>query len=245
MGDYFVEVTEFNDLKCKILNKVETYKPPQFDEVAIIKNVDCGDDHTLLLDSEGNVWAFGLNLNGQLGMGHLKAVERPMKIKGFGRNRIVLTKTEGDINFALDDRGEAYMWPMVDKQGHLLCEPLPMPVSGEKIKSIACGSNFAIFLTQQGLLYSMGKSNKYGQLGHGDQLTRHKPTLIEFFQLNCERVTQISCGYKHCAARSATGKVYTWGLVNYSNFRDVKGNSVMGAIITFHYLIRLSSIPSN
>ena len=33
----------------------------------------------------------------------------------------------------------------------------------EKFCSISCGSNFALFLTESGLVYSMGNSNKYGQ----------------------------------------------------------------------------------
>jgi alpha-tubulin suppressor-like RCC1 family protein len=165
----------------------------------------------MLLDCEGNIWAFGLNLNGQLGVGHQKTVEKPIKIKGF-KNRLAIAKSEGDINFAIDEKGEAYMWPWNDKLGKIRLDPIALPFNKEKVNLIACGNNFVLFLSKQGSVYSMGKSNKYGQLGHGDNNHRYKPTLIEFFQINNERITQISCGFKHCAARSSTGKTYTWGL---------------------------------
>jgi alpha-tubulin suppressor-like RCC1 family protein len=191
---------------------VDTHKPPQIEEVILIRNIDCGEDHSLLLDTEGNVWAFGLNLNGQLGVEHQKTIEKPIKIKGF-KNKVLNAKSEGDINFAIDDRGDTYMWPWNDKTGNIRYDPLMLPIQNEKIKSIACGNNFVLLLSQGGMVYSMGKSNKYGQLGHGDTNHRHRPTLIEFFQVNNERITQVSCGFKHCAARSSTGRAYTWGLV--------------------------------
>ena len=72
-------------------------------------------------------------------------------------------------------------------------------------------NKFAIFLTESGLVYSMGNSNKYGELGHGDFNKRLYPCLIEYFKSSNEKIVQISCGFKHVAAKSSTGKAYTWG----------------------------------
>jgi alpha-tubulin suppressor-like RCC1 family protein len=214
-NDYFIELTEYNHLKCKLLNKIDYHKQPQMDELIITKNISCGEDHSLLLDSDGNVWSFGYNLNGQLGLGHTYAVERPNKIKSF-KNKIVQINSEDDINFAVDEKGETYMWPCSDKNGNVKCEPVKMPFS-DKIQSISCGHNFALFLSAYGGVYSMGKTNMFGQLGHGDITPRLRPTLIEFFPQINERISYISCGYKHCAALSLTGKTYTWGLVVFTN----------------------------
>jgi alpha-tubulin suppressor-like RCC1 family protein len=197
-------------LKTRVLNKIDNYKQPQTDEVTLVKNITCGEDHTLLLDVEGNVWSFGLNLNGQLGHGHVKTVERPAKINGF-KNKISHIESEDNINFAVDEKGDSYMWPWTDKSGNINWHPLRLPFT-EKISTVSCGHNFAIFLTSNGDVYSMGGTNKYGQLGHGDYNPVLRPRIIEFFTINNERINNISCGYKHCAARSLTGKVYTWGL---------------------------------
>lgn len=214
-SDYLVEMTEYNELKPKVLNKVEGVKQPQIEEIITAKNIACGEDHTLVLDGEGSVWAFGLNLSGQLGLGHRNVVEKPSKIKSLNKNFITGIKSEGDINFAMSDKGEAFMWPWSDKYGNLNAEPIKLPLSNisEKVTSISCGHNFVLLLNQSGMVYSMGKTNTYGQLGHGDANPRYRPTLIEFFAINNERISQISCGYKHCVAKSVIGHAFTWGLV--------------------------------
>ena len=82
----------------------------------------------------------------------------------------------------------------------------------ENISFISCGNNFALICTSTGLLYSFGKNNTYGQLGHGDVNPRSRPTLIETLAVNKFKIDQIACGFKHCIARSSTGKVFSWGL---------------------------------
>ena len=79
-----------------------------------------------------------------------------------------------------------------------------------KIKKIACGKNFVIFMSDTGLLYSFGKNTK-GQLGLEDYKERTKPTLNELLIKDGERITDISCGYKHVIALGRSGKVFSWG----------------------------------
>lgn len=199
----------------KVINKVEGMKIPQIEELLIAKSVACGEDHTLLLDHEGEIWCFGINLNGQLGLGHKNLVEKPSKLNALSKLKITTIKTEGEVNFAVSGFGEAYMWPWNDKN-KLRYDPLKISLKNEKVSTISCGNNFVLLLCQSGKIYSMGKTNNYGQLGLGDTHPRYRPTLIEFFVINQERVTQISCGYKHAACRTSTGRVYTWGLVRFA-----------------------------
>jgi hypothetical protein len=77
---------------------------------------------------------------------------------------------------------------------------------------MSCGYNFAIFNTSSGSVFSFGKSNSYGELGHGDQLPKNRPTLITFFLNKKIKIDQISAGFKHCLAKSTNGRVYSWGL---------------------------------
>jgi len=187
---------------------------PQIDEIITAKEMDCGEEHTLILDTEGSIWSFGLNLNGQLGLGHNKQINKPEKIQKFCQNKIKHIISESDISFAISENGESYMWPIKNSAGNISYLPkfLNLP---EKISWITCGGGFAMFLNVNGMVYSMGRDNTYGQLGHGDTQPRLKPTLIETFHLNNDRVSQISCGNKHCVAKTFTNKAYTWGLVSY------------------------------
>jgi RCC1 and BTB domain-containing protein len=50
---------------------------------------------------------------------------------------------------------------------------------------------------------------EHGQLGHGDRVNKVKPTLVQ--ALEGIFLTQITCGWSHSVALTATGRVYTVG----------------------------------
>ena len=223
-----ININKFNEIELRILNRVDGVKIPQIDEVIFSNSITCGEDYTLIVDKEGKLWSFGLNLNGQLGLGHCTQIDKPSEVefenennqnqknvKKSKKNKVKFNsvKSAGYINFCTTEEGEIYMWPWGDKQGNLHYNPNKFFLSSpqEKVTSIACGNNFCLMLNSNGMVYSMGKSNKYGELGVGDFNPRYGPTPIDFFNLNLERINQISCGFKHCVAKSTTGRVYTWG----------------------------------
>jgi len=223
-----ININKFNEIELRVLNRVDGVKIPQIDEVILSNSITCGEDYTLIVDKEGKLWSFGLNLNGQLGLGHCTQIDKPSevefenennqpqnKFKKSKKNKVKFNsvKSSGYINFCTTEEGEIYMWPWGDKQGNLHYNPNKFFLSSpqEKVISVACGNNFCLMLNSNGMVYSMGKSNKYGELGVGDFNPRYGPTPIDFFNLNLERINQISCGFKHCVAKSTTGRVYTWG----------------------------------
>lgn len=53
-----------------------------------IDDIAVGSEHTLTLTSDGDVWAWGNNGDGQLGLGHTGPVREPQLITGIGGNRI-------------------------------------------------------------------------------------------------------------------------------------------------------------
>lgn len=203
---------ELGNFQLQNINCIKDVKSPQFEEIITAKEIACGDDHTLVLDNLGDIWSFGLNLNGQLGLGNNKENSLPKKIQKFSNNKINSIISKGDISFAITENGDCYMWPVKGNKGELISVPKYLPIK-DKISSISCGSGFALFLNCNGMLYSMGKKNEFGQLGHGDNLPRMKPTIIEAFYTNSERITQVSCGFKHCVVKTVTNKSYAWGLV--------------------------------
>ena len=221
-----ININKSNEIELRVLNRVDGVKIPQIDEVIFSNSITCGEDYTLIVDKEGKLWSFGLNLNGQLGLGHCTQIDKPSEVefenesnqknvKKSKKNKIKYNsvKSAGYINFCTTEEGEIYMWPWGDKQGNLHYNPNKFFLSSpqEKVTSVACGNNFCLMLNSNGMVYSMGKSNKYGELGVGDFNPRYGPTPIDFFNLNLERINQISCGFKHCVAKSTTGRVYTWG----------------------------------
>ena len=282
-----INVNKFNELDLKILNRIDGVKIPQIDEIILSNSITCGEDYTLIVDQEGKLWAFGLNLNGQLGLGHCEQIDKPSEVviennnsdnnnnknsqknsnmnsqnninnsankKNNNNNNIKkklnLVKSAGYINFCTTEEGNIYMWPWGDKEGNVHYTPKKFYLSPlqekEKVTSIACGNNFCLMLNNNGLVYSMGKSNKYGELGVGDFSPRYAPTPLQFFFLNKERINQISCGFKHSVAKSTTGRVYTWGCgckgqLGQDNYNNMSIPGFVGFEDPFMKIIQVSA----
>ena len=282
-----INVNKFNELDLKILNRIDGVKIPQIDEIILSNSITCGEDYTLIVDQEGKLWAFGLNLNGQLGLGHCEQIDKPSEVviennysdnnnnknsqknsnmnsqnninnsankKNNNNNNIKkklnLVKSAGYINFCTTEEGNIYMWPWGDKKGNVHYTPKKFYLSPlqekEKVTSIACGNNFCLMLNNNGMVYSMGKSNKYGELGVGDFSPRYAPTPLQFFFLNKERINQISCGFKHSVAKSTTGRVYTWGCgckgqLGQDNYNNMSIPGFVGFEDPFMKIIQVSA----
>jgi len=48
--------------------------------------MSCGDDHTVVIDYKNDVYAWGNNQYGQLGLGHPRPVDCIVKITSLGKN---------------------------------------------------------------------------------------------------------------------------------------------------------------
>ena len=275
-----ININKFNELDLKILNRIDGVKIPQIDEIILSNSITCGEDYTLIVDQEGKLWSFGLNLNGQLGLGHCDQIDKPSEViientdnKNLQKNvnmnnqnsnkknnnnninnnskkKLNLVKSAGYINFCTTEEGNIYMWPWGDKDGNIHYTPKKFYLSSlqekEKVISIACGNNFCLMLNNNGIVYSMGKSNKYGELGVGDFSPRYAPTPLQFFFLNKERINQISCGFKHSVAKSATGRVYTWGCgckgqLGQDNYNNMSIPGFVGFEDPFMKIIQVSA----
>lgn len=115
-----------------------------------------------------------------------------------------------------------------------LCTPCPIKgLEDLPIASASAGGNFAIFLTSEGSLLSLG-DNDTGACGvlsvpfdpsdlqiddpvesptEIEVYTRKHPETNQLVQVPPEehRIVQVSCGDIHAVALSTTGKVYSWG----------------------------------
>ena len=73
-----------------------------------VLEVACGQAHTLVLTEAGEVYSWGHNVYGQLGIGSITCVPCPVKISGpdgFDEN-IVSVACNGWSSFALDKAGD-------------------------------------------------------------------------------------------------------------------------------------------
>lgn len=168
-----------------------------------------GDEHTLMVDYMNNVYAWGDNLSGQLGLGHSREVRSIVKLSTVG-NKVKTVAAKGKMSYVITGDGNILKWPNKSISHKFLPCPVRVSERGAKFSNISCGYGFAVALTSNGLLYSFGE-NENGQLGLGDTFPREEFTLISQFRVIGEKTTEVACGLKHSICKTANGKVFTWG----------------------------------
>jgi myosin-5 len=183
------------------------------------KIITAGKDHSLLVDEFGNVYSWGKNSEGQLGLGHTRSLNEII-VHSAIKDPIRAVACKEGVSYAVSSEGKVVTWPQVltlDTNSMHTQEvnafrpyQLSFPI-GVKISNVSSGSDFAVFLANNGLLYSIGE-NKFGELGLGDRHRRIEPILISALKDANEKIIEISCGHKHTIVQSVIGKLYTWGL---------------------------------
>ena len=153
--------------------------------------VSCGNEHSLILSQDKNIFGIGNNEGGLLGLKDNKLkTYKPIKINflhkiNINKNNENYEGKMSDIscgtmhNLALTEDGKVFSWGSL--QGGQL----------------GLSSDFLINLNDK----SNPDKNYY--------LTN--PTLIPYFMDNNIRISQISCGEAHSLALSNKGKIYSWG----------------------------------
>jgi alpha-tubulin suppressor-like RCC1 family protein len=79
------------------------------------------------------------------------------------------------------------------------------------ICQISCGGSHTLLLNKDGNVFSYGSKNKYGQLGHGDEVTVEEPTQIK----GVKDIVSMACGDNHSLLISKDGDVYSFGNGQY------------------------------
>jgi alpha-tubulin suppressor-like RCC1 family protein len=160
-----------------------------------------GSGHNLLLDEVGNVWVWGSNVSGQLGLGDRDSRNVPERLIALDDVDIMQVAAGLSHSLALDTSGQVWAWGG-NVQGQLGLgdnepreEPTIVPFpSGVAITTVAAGSSsqssFAI--DQEGRLWAWG-NNVNGQLGLGDEAPEQvlEPTLVDAID---GRVTAVISG---------------------------------------------------
>jgi len=167
--------------------------------------IACGYKHSLALTSRGELYTWGSNENGQLGVGlKNKVVPVPTLVSSIKGLPIALIACGASHSFVLSKSGAVYGWGK-NKFGQLglnseLDHVYPTQlktIRTIKVKYISCGEDFSVFLTQDGGVLTCG-AGMYGQLGHGSYANEILPRKV--LELMGSTVTQIGCGRRHTLA---------------------------------------------
>lgn len=173
-----------------------------------------GDGHTLALTSNGDVYAWGINEMGQVGVGNEELYPTPIKLNGFDGQKIISISCGFLHSMALTEDGNVYSWGD-NEFGQLgigesiknVNEPIKVRIEF-KIKKVICGRLHSLFLNYDGIIFAVG-SNLNGQIGIGSRDNQMSPVMI-----NCsEKFVDIAAYYTQniSLAMSENNKLYGWG----------------------------------
>jgi len=188
----------------------------------MVRELACGDDHSVVLAREGTVYSWGSNSKGQLGLGILsKSKSSPSHINSL-KSRIGRIACGAHHTVALTLSGKIFIWGQGEQLGLGVFrqgsgdQSLPQHLKSlarYRVRHIACGISSTVVQTHNGDMYSWG-CGKWGQLGLGDLKHRFVPCIIKHKKeesADYEKFSSFACGARHCIATSHKGSVYTWG----------------------------------
>jgi hypothetical protein len=173
-----------------------------------IAQMACGIDHVLALSSHGDLFSFGLNSRGQLGLGDILPRAQPTLVKALAGIKTLSIACGHWHNLALSEFGDVYSWGWNEhaQLGHSTDTPVvaiptlielpPEDQDDMNFMSIGCGERHSVAVSEGGSVYAWGW-NKYGQLGThrttglSNDVAKRPEVMLDLKM----RVVGIYCGY--------------------------------------------------
>jgi alpha-tubulin suppressor-like RCC1 family protein len=183
-------------------------------------SLSAGGFHTLALQSDGSLWAWGDNSSGQLGDGSKEKRLTPVKVgDGYAAVSCGYYHT-----LAIAANGTLYSWGRnsFGQLGNGTTKNSSTPrFVGEGYVAVAAGVGHSLGLATNGSLYAWGY-NFYGQLGDGSQAQSRSPVHIG------EGYQSIAAGSFHSLAVKSDGSLWAWG---YNVYGQVGNGTYENALV--------------
>ena len=192
--------------------------------------VSAGSGHTMAVDTEGRLWAWGDNSQGQLGDGTLVSRRSPIQIL----DNVSIVSAGDRYTFAIRTDGSLWAWGQNDRgqlgDGTSINRREPVKIMEDVIYSsagwkrtdggLADGVDdfidvntvpetgllwqHSLAVTSDGTLWAWGDNNA-GQLGDETLINRHSPVRV------MEDVVSVSAGNMFTMAVRSDGTLWAWG----------------------------------
>lgn len=181
--------------------------------------VSAGKVHSLALDANGNAWAWGDNLYGQLGNAGDTDSSLPVAVSMPEGVTFTQVSAGDDHSLALDANGNAWAWGRNQDgqlgegttEGARVPVPVGMP-AGEVFTEVHAGGAHSLALAESGHAWAWGY-NFSGQLGTGEDSGSTSPVAVSFNEGAALRY--LSAGETHSLALDETGSAWSWGNNTY------------------------------
>jgi len=158
------------------------------------KFIACGAQHTIIIDLNNDVWSFGRNNFGQLGLGDTQDRNVPTlltikaKFAACGSSHTVIIDLDDNIwSFGENRKGTLGLGDNQDRN-------VPTQIQSIQAKFVACGHLFTMMIDMNNNVLAFG-TNEYGQLGLGHNQDRNVPTPILTINGQNIKAKNVACGF--------------------------------------------------
>lgn len=210
---------------------------------------------------DGQVYGWGRNEAGQLGLGDSKDRMVPSLVNELTGHTVVEIATGKSHTLFLTSEGKVLAAGSNDhgqlgqgKKSAGLETPHLVQYEGPSITSVAAGADFSVLLDKEGTVWTFGLPEN-GQLGHNDDgkflakakkveyRCEYSPVEVkvwvekdmktkEVTVLPTPKIIRISCGPQHTVAVAEDHKAYSWGFGGYGRLgHSETGNEMVPRLI--------------
>jgi alpha-tubulin suppressor-like RCC1 family protein len=189
-----------------------------------IQKVSGGAYHSISVTTNGRIFAWGFNGNGELGDGTTTNRLSPtlISLSGLQVGETIQTVIAGSYHsLAVTTNNRVYTWGANGYgqlgSGTTLNRVTPTVIAfsglqvGETIQNIIAGNFHFLVVTSNSRLFVWGY-NGNGQLGDGSTTNRTSPILISMSGLQVgETIQNVGAGAYHSLALTSNGRLFAWG----------------------------------
>jgi hypothetical protein len=188
-----------------------SFSPPvQIPNLVNITQLAAGESWSYAVRSDGTLWSWGFNGNGQLGDG--TATNRLTPVQVTGLSGVVAVASHFAHALALRSDGTVWAWGYNNSgqlgDGTVVERHAPVQVAGlSDVVAIGTGAFHSVALKRDGTVWAWGW-NPNGLLGIGSTgFTQLVPAQV----LGINAVAEITVGGFHTIAKKSDGSLWAWG----------------------------------
>lgn len=218
-----------------------TYKssPTQVGALTTWLNIAGGQYYTLATKTDGTLWSWGFNTQGQLGLGNTTNYSSPKQVGALttwlkiavGQRHTIATKTDGTLwSWGQNNYGQLGL----GTSGAGTYKSSPTQVGALTTwANIGCGNDFVLATKTDGTLWSWGY-NGQGQLGNGNVSDRSSPVQVG----GLTNWAAVPCNNYSALAIKIDGTLWAWGagsngVLGLGNMTDYSSPKQVGALTTW------------
>lgn len=196
---------------------VNRSSPVQIGALTNWANVQGGTEHSLAIKTDGTLWAWGNNPQGQLGDNTVSARSSPVQIGALtdwaktaaGSNHSLAVTTDGEL-YAWGDNENGRLG--INANSFYGRRSSPVQVGALTNWAQPSAANHSACTTTSGTLFTWGV-NTSGQLGQFNVIARSSPVQVG----SLSGVLQVDTGFGFTAAVITNGSLFTWGATGSGN----------------------------